>query len=71
MPGQPSLRHMPFVLVKNEFLEGELYGIVTCSWRAQAARKLNLELARFTKRSLYSAHLTLGCGDLEHARDVW
>ena len=56
---------MPFVLVKNEFLEGELDGIVACSCRAQAARKLNLELARFTKRSFYCAHLTLGCGDLK------
>ena len=65
-----SLCHMPFVLVKNELLESELDGIVACGWRAQAAGKLNLELARFTKRSLYHAHLTLGCHDLKYVRQV-
>ena len=71
MLSQPSLCHVPFVLVKNEFLEGKLDGIVACSWSTQAARKLNLELARLTKRSLYCAHLALGCRDLQHVKAMW
>lgn len=44
-----SLGHMPFVFVKNKLLKCELDGIVADSWRAQAAGKLDFELARFTK----------------------
>ena len=56
---------MPFVLVKNELLEGELNGVAARSWRAQAPWELDFELARLPKRSLYGPHLTIGYGHLK------
>lgn len=56
---------MLFVLVKNELLEGELDGVVACSWGVQAPRKLHFEFARLSKGSLYGPHLAIGCGHLQ------
>lgn len=58
---------MPFVLVKNELFEGQMNGVVASSWRAETARKLNLELARLAKRPLNCSHLAVGCGHLNAA----
>ena len=59
---------MPFVLVKNVLLKGELNGVAARSWRAQAPGKLDFELARLPKGSLYGPHLAMGCGHLKAGR---
>ena len=60
-----SLRHVLFVLVKDELFEGQLNAVAASSWGADTARELNLELARLAKRPLNGPHLTVGCGHLD------